>query len=351
MRLFTSTFLLFLAVTLAAKEPIRTWISSDGRTLEARYLEMVGTKVRIENASGRKFTVALTGFSSADQEYVKKAHGRSLFAEPQPFEDQGRGGVIVASAKGKVEVIAKKHDRYSDKDPDPREVIVGESIGPGATLITGSGAEADLLLTNGTLAHLSENTKLVLTALYQKSFKGTKQKASELTQEVSPSRTALKLEEGDLVLEVRKLGKESSFLVETKIAQAGIRGTQFKVSASADSAGLAVLEGRVDFLDAEQLATPVETAKKAGAVKGVPAKLEDMSASEQVEVRQGVEQAKQASAEIDLNRLANTVDGYASKPNYIVKSALDMELIWCPPGGFVMGPSTKRNPAHLILLT
>ena len=351
MRNLTRTFLLLLAVTLFAKEPIRTWTSADGRTLEARYLEMVGTKVRIENASGRKFTVALTGFSSADQEYVKKAHGRSLFAEPQPFEDQGRGGVIVASAKGKVEVIAKKHDRYSDKDPDPREVIVGESIGPGATLITGSGAEADLLLTNGTLAHLSENTKLVLTALYQKSFKGTKQKASELTQEVSPSRTALKLEEGDLVLEVRKLGKESSFLVETKIAQAGIRGTQFKVSASADSAGLAVLEGRVDFLDAEQLATPVETAKKAGAVKGVPAKLEDMSASEQVEVRQGVEQAKQASEEIDLNRLANTVDGYASKPNYIVKSALDMELIWCPPGGFVMGPSTKRNPAHPVILT
>ena len=51
---------------VTAKEPIRTWTSTDGRTLEARYLEMVGTKVRIENASGRKFTVPLTGFSSAD---------------------------------------------------------------------------------------------------------------------------------------------------------------------------------------------------------------------------------------------------------------------------------------------
>ena len=277
MRNLTRTFLLLLAVTLFAKEPTRTWTSADGRTLEARYLEMVGTKVRIENASGRKFTVPLTGFSSADQEYVKKAYGRSLFAEPQPFKDEGRGGVIVAGAKGKVEVIAQKRDRYSDKDPDPRAVIVGESVGPGATLITGSGSSADLLLTNGTLAHLGEKTKLVLTALYQKAFKGTKQKASELTKEVSPSRTALKLEEGDLVLEVRKLGKESSFLVETKIAQAGIRGTQFKVSASADSAELSVLEGRVDFLDAEQMATTVETTKKAGAIKGVPAKLDDMT--------------------------------------------------------------------------
>ena len=51
------------------------------------------------------------------------------------------------------------------------------------------------------------------------------------------------------------------------------------MSASADSAELAVLEGRVDFLDAEQMATPVETAKKAGTRKSVPAKLEDMSTS------------------------------------------------------------------------
>jgi len=71
---------LFFVIALGAKEPTRTWTSADGRTLEARYLEMVGTKVRIENASGRKFTVPLNGFSSADQEYVKKAYGRSLFA-------------------------------------------------------------------------------------------------------------------------------------------------------------------------------------------------------------------------------------------------------------------------------
>ena len=84
----------FFTVTLTAKEPIRTWTSSDGRTLEARYLEMVEDKVRVENASGRKFTVPLTGFSPADQEYVKKAHDRSLFAEPRPFEGQGRGGAV-----------------------------------------------------------------------------------------------------------------------------------------------------------------------------------------------------------------------------------------------------------------
>jgi sulfatase modifying factor 1 len=338
-----------LIFSLHAKEPLRTWTSSDGRTLEARYLEMVGSKVRIENASGRKFTVPLTGFSSVDQEYVKQAYGRALFIDPQPFDDDGRGGVIVASAKGKVEVLVPPRGSYSEVKPTARAVIVGESIASGATLTTGSGSSTDLLLTNGALAHLGANTKLVLTALYQRSFRGTNQKASELTKEVSPSRTALKLEEGDLVVEVRKLNKESSFLISTPIAHAGIRGTQFKVKASADSAELSVLEGRVDFLDAKQHTTAVETAKKAGTRKGVPAKLEDMSTSEQAKVKQAVEQAKQASGSIDLNRLANTVDGYEPKPNYIVKSALGMELIWCPPGGYVRGGDGEL--AHQVILT
>ena len=126
----------------------------------------------IENKSGHKFTVPLTVFSSADQEYVKKAYERSLFFEPQPFEDQGRGGVIIASAKGKVEVIIANRDRYSDLKLRP--AIVGEPIGAGTTLITGDGSEAVLLLTNGTLAHMGENTKLILSALYQRALKRTK---------------------------------------------------------------------------------------------------------------------------------------------------------------------------------
>ena len=352
MKSIAPIFLLIFTFSLTAKEPIRTWTSAEGRTLQARYLEMDGTKVRIANASGRKFTVPLTGFSSADQEYVKKAYGRSLFAEPQPFEDKGRGGVIVASAKGKVEVLVAKTDRYAD--PKPRDVIVGESIASGATLITGSGASADLLLTNGTLAHLSENTKLVLTALYQKSFKGTKQKASELTKEVSPSRTALKLEEGDLVLEVRKLGKESSFLVETKIAQAGIRGTQFKVSASADSAELAVLEGRVDFLDAEEIATAVTAGKKIIGLKEKPSNMQSLSKEEQVVIKKSLEQVKLAVANIDVNQFAYFVQGPKGR-KHTVKS-IDMEMIWCPPGKFIMGPDPRSHvkvfsPAHPVVLT
>jgi len=62
-----------------------------------------------------------------------------------------------------------------------------------------------------------------------------------------------------------------------------------------------------------------------------------------------VEQSKQASASIDLNRLANTVDGYKPKPNYIVKSALNMELVWCPPGGYVRGDGDEAHPVILTI--
>ena len=64
---FAKILLLIFAAILTAKEPIRTWTSMDGRTLEARFLKMIGDKVRIENASGRKFTFPLNSFSKIDQ--------------------------------------------------------------------------------------------------------------------------------------------------------------------------------------------------------------------------------------------------------------------------------------------
>jgi hypothetical protein len=68
------------------------------------------------------------------------------------------------------------------------------------------------------------------------------------------------------------------------------------VSVSADSAELSVFEVRVDFLDAKQLATVVETEMKVTAKKGGAANLADMSDTEQAEVRRTVEQTKQATA-------------------------------------------------------
>ncbi len=63
-------YLVFLLTfPLFAGEPVRTWTSSDGRTLQAQFIESADGKVTIKMGS-RQFTLPLTRFSQADQAYV-----------------------------------------------------------------------------------------------------------------------------------------------------------------------------------------------------------------------------------------------------------------------------------------
>ena len=67
-----------------------------------------------------------------------------------------------------------------------------------------------------------------------------------------------------------------------------------------------------------------------------------------MQLAKAVADSQESASEYDLTRLANTVEGYAPKPNYIVKSALNMELIWCPPGSFIRGDKDEK---HSVILT
>jgi hypothetical protein len=59
----------FLPLVITAKEPIRTWTSADGRTLQAQYIESSAGKVTIKMGS-REYSLPLSRFSQADQDYV-----------------------------------------------------------------------------------------------------------------------------------------------------------------------------------------------------------------------------------------------------------------------------------------
>ena len=118
-------------------EPMRTWTSSDGRTLEARFILQVGSNVKIKTAQGREFTLPITRFSQEDQEYVVEAAVRALFKTPEPFEDRGKGAIIIASTTGKVTVIpAPRYSGSQEVKPVARNVIVGEPLPHGSTIIT-----------------------------------------------------------------------------------------------------------------------------------------------------------------------------------------------------------------------
>ena len=337
---------------MRAEEPLRTWTSSDGRTLAARFIEQLGSNVKIKNAQGREFTLPISRFSMADQEYVAEVATRAFFQSPEPFEGRGKGAIIIASLTGKVTVIPPP--RYSGSQgvkPFVRDAILGEPLPHGSTFMTGPNSEADLLLTTGSLAKVGPNSKLVLSVFWQKDFQASAKKVTDLKEETSPSRVAFKLELGNLVVDVKKLNRESSFTVESELGVAGIRGTQFGISAGSDSTELAVLEGRVGFLDANQKAKSVNTAQKIAGAQDGAGKVNALPESEKAELTKAVNDSQESASEYDLTRLANTVEGYAPKPNYIVKSALNMELIWCPPGSFYMGNPDSNSDKNPVIIT
>jgi hypothetical protein len=115
--------LIFLGLNLASnflyglnEEPIRTWTSSDGRTLEARFIEQVGSNVKIKNEAGREFTLPITRFSQADQEYVQDRAGmlmepmrrdsRTFYQKDEQWDGYRNGGVLITALSGKVETKA-----------------------------------------------------------------------------------------------------------------------------------------------------------------------------------------------------------------------------------------------------
>ena len=160
--------LLILPICLIAKEPIRTWTSIDGRTLEARFLEIIGDEVRLEEPNGKRFNLKINIFSDLDKQYFAEAYRKSLFAGPIPFDGNSKGAVIITSTKGDVKILEKKRSSYSKFSPQFRKVIVGESVGHGTTLVTGKGSEITLVLTNGSLAYIGPNSEMNVSEMWQK---------------------------------------------------------------------------------------------------------------------------------------------------------------------------------------
>ena len=187
-----------------------------------------------------------------------------------------------------------------------------------------------------------------MNTFWQKNFEPSKKKVSQLEEEISSSRVALGLEMGDLVVEVKKMNKASSFMIESPLGATGIRGTQFGMSVDPQSAQLAVLKGNVEFKDANQkIKNVITTQEIVGTEEGV-SDVKTLPETKKNELASAVADSKKVASQYDLTRLSNIVDGYGYKPNYIAKSALGMELIWCPPGSFIRG---EGNDAHPVILT
>lgn len=152
-----------------------------------------------------------------------------------------RGVLILASAEGDV--------RFEDGAGIPaKDVKPGEPIPPSYYVITGAGAKAIGLLSNGTLLTLDENTRMKVGTFEQEPFKDDGRKVSELSEEPSKSKVILELDMGSLILKTKKLNKDSSLNINSPLGFAGIRGTEFQMASNpGQGVQLDVTESTVEF--------------------------------------------------------------------------------------------------------
>ena len=104
-----------------------------------------------------------------------------LFLRPKPFEKKLKGAVIVASLKGDVSLTSLFQSSDSDKNStEPETLKAGEIVLQGSTIVSGENSEVDLLLTNGTTAKIGQNSRLTISAIWQKSFQESGKKVSDI---------------------------------------------------------------------------------------------------------------------------------------------------------------------------
>jgi len=287
--------LLFLGSGIA-EEDFRTWTSSDGKKMEAKYLRKIGEKIKIVTNRGKEYTVPLSRFSKEDQQYVLDTPIRDSFSLPEPFHDGKKGAVIIASVKGTVEVYNHLLDQ---KEP----AKVGSVLTSPKTLITGNNGGSVIIFTNGTSANIGANTKLFFQKIWQQEFKAPPLKVSQIKEETSPCRIALELKSGDLVVDVKKLKNSSSFHIHSPVLAAGIRGTKFGFSATNDYSNLGVLEGEVVVLDTQRKVVGLKNKQKVDGTKTGASGVSAMTREQEASIRKSVDSIVSVTKEYKISQL------------------------------------------------
>ena len=332
--------MLFLwCLALSGAEPVRTWTDLKGRAMEASFVMYLGDKIVIKRTDGREFTVSPALFSAADQEYLANLKHKSEYF---------KGATIVVSVKGEVSIDDPSKgsgDSYSEgKYSSEAKAKEGDILSVGSQIKVGAESEAILLFSNGTITTIGANTQVSVRKFLQEGFANSEKKVSALNEEVSSSILLLDLQVGELVVDVRKLKKKSNFEITSPLGVAGIRGTSFRLSASADSTKLSVLNGRVDFVSSDKKQNQVGAEKVLVSFKGKESVINDLADAQKQSIAETVARAKKETEEISLSTLWDKLG--RSFKTYLVPSAGNLEMIWVEPGKFMMGSPESEKGRH-----
>jgi len=297
-------YLVFLLTfPLFAGEPVRTWTSSDGRTLQAQFVESADGKVTIKMGS-RQFTLPLTRFSQADQAYVaelsKQANpvyvpvtkaeprdARKFYLEEKDWEGYLLGGAIVVDFSGDIQIKAPTPEGTEERyGPDWKKPKKEQVLTAGYGLRTRANSNIRLLLTNGTLITLSPESQAKILTYFQEPITASDRTFGETTAEISPSMVKLELSLGEMIVETKKLNKSSSFDIHSPVAVAGIRGTAFRLRADDNGQALDVIRGQVDCQQGRGRVTSVIGGQANTATKGRISDPEDIAADAGSQIEQ-----------------------------------------------------------------
>ena len=157
-------------------------------------------------------------------------------------QDRASGALILISTDGKVEFLdAKGRNRSGDLKP-------GSTVSKELTIRTLPGAQAVLLLSNGTLLTLTESTRMKVSTFEQEPFDAKGKTLNDLQEEPSPSKISIDLDMGSLIVKTKKLNRNSVFDLKSPMGVAGIRGTEFQMALDpGQGVNLDVTESTVAF--------------------------------------------------------------------------------------------------------
>jgi hypothetical protein len=172
---------------------------------------------------------------------------------------QSLAGQIKAA---KVEGVVSKLSASGATTP----IKAGDLLSESDTVITGKASSVILAFQNGSTVKLSADSRLAIDEFKVDPFAETV-KVSELKNEPSASKTALNLAYGEMVGDVKKLSKTSSYSIKTPVGAAGIRGTIYRIVFKPSSDGKAFFtittaEGRVVMTGVTDAEIPVDAGKE-----------------------------------------------------------------------------------------
>lgn len=160
----------------------------------------------------------------------------------QEKTEQVSGAVIVVAQTGQVQLLDQNGNALENR------VSVGSVIPIGRFAQTDKGSSLTLLLSNGTVLTVQENSRMKVGSFKQEPFDAKGKKVSDLEEEPSSSQVTLDLDLGALVIKTKKLNRRSSLDINSPVGVAGIRGTEFQMGMQPNGGmQLDVTESTVSF--------------------------------------------------------------------------------------------------------